>query len=162
MPVGTSFGINRCQVLLWLQAPRWRSLLISVPVLSGVPVTLYFAKARGPGQGDVSHKSAGALGYLRYQLRLVRRAWPEALGALETVADDLGQLLGDEHDLSVIRARVTDEPSIATKHRLELVELIDLRSDDLRTHARKLGEQLYDDKPADFVRRLGILWRAAA
>jgi CHAD domain-containing protein len=100
--------------------------------------------------------------YLRYQLQLVRGAWPEALGALKTVADDLGDLLGDEHDLAVIRARVVDEPSIATKHRLELIELIDCRSDDLRTHARKLGEQLYDDKPADFVRRLGILWRAAA
>jgi CHAD domain-containing protein len=100
--------------------------------------------------------------YLRYQLRLVRGAWPEALGALETVADDLGELLGDEHDLSVIRARVADEPTIAGKHRLELDELIVRRSDDLRARARTLGEQLYEDKPADFVRRLGLLWRAAA
>jgi CHAD domain-containing protein len=100
--------------------------------------------------------------YLRYQLKLVRGAWPEALGALEGLADDLGDLLGDEHDLSVLRDRVVDEPSIGPEHRLELIELIDRRREGLRARAAPIGRQLYADKPSEFVHRLGILWRDAA
>ncbi len=76
-------------------------------------------------------------------------------------ADDLGELLGEEHDLAVLAARVREEakatrasgaPGPGTRKALH--KAIAQRRRGLRERALRDGRRLYDDKPKRFVRRM--------
>jgi CHAD domain-containing protein len=49
--------------------------------------------------------------YLRYQLEVLRPLWPERIEELASEADRMGTLLGDDHDLAVLRQMLTRDPS---------------------------------------------------
>jgi CHAD domain len=103
---------------------------------------------RGPG-GKRGRKRAlkrGERGYLRL---LARRA------------DELGELLGDEHDLVLLAARVRAEPGGADKAerigrgtRRALLRLIARRRKRLRRQALRDGRRLYRRTPKEFLRRV--------
>ncbi|MFI4990760.1 MAG: CHAD domain-containing protein [Solirubrobacterales bacterium] len=87
----------------------------------------------------------------------------EMLGArkLAKRADDLGELLGEEHDLAVLAQRVRREAKAGRssgapgrRARKLLLRLIARRRKKLRKRALREGERLYARKPALFVRRI--------
>ncbi len=87
----------------------------------------------------------------------------EMLGArkLAKRADDLGELLGEEHDLAVLAARVRrgakagrTSGAPGRRARKLLLRLIARRRKKLRKRALREGERLYARKPARFVRRM--------
>jgi CHAD domain-containing protein len=85
----------------------------------------------------------------------------EFLGTVARRADDLGELLGEEHDLSVLAERVRAEAR-ATRasgapgagSRKVLLRRIARRRRRLRKRALRDGRQLYGRTPAKFVRRV--------
>jgi len=78
-------------------------------------------------------------------------------------ADDLGELLGEEHDLALLAARLTATGKRGSGPRLKvaggtrkaLLKLIARRRRQLRSRALKRGKRLYGSKPGAFVRRVG-------
>jgi hypothetical protein len=48
--------------------------------------------------------------YHWYHLRLLRRIWRDMLGVQREAADELSDLLGDDHDLAVLRNTLLAEP----------------------------------------------------
>lgn len=87
----------------------------------------------------------------------------EMLGArkLAKRADDLGELLGEEHDLAVLAQRVRREAkggrasgAPGRRARKLLLRLIARRRKKLRKRALRDGGRLYGRKPARFVRRV--------
>jgi hypothetical protein len=78
-------------------------------------------------------------------------------------ADELGELLGVEHDLALLQARLraTDKRGpgprlkVAAGTRKVLLKLIARRRRQLRNTALKQGKRLYRPKPGTFVRRVG-------
>jgi CHAD domain-containing protein len=114
------------------------------------------------GRAEDLHEWRKQVKYLRYQLGLVRAAWPEVLKAMEDTADELGDLLGSDHDLAVLRGRILTEPDTATAVRDALLDRIDGRRKKLQEQAVPLGRRLYLEKPARLTRRLGNLWQVAA
>jgi CHAD domain-containing protein len=85
----------------------------------------------------------------------------EMLGARKVAkrADDLGELLGEEHDLAVLAQRVRREAKAGRasgapgrRVRKLLLKLIARRRRKLRKRALRDGEKLYGRKPARFVR----------
>jgi CHAD domain-containing protein len=87
------------------------------------------------------------------------------LGSVARQADDLGELLGEEHDLAVLAERVRREAkatrasgALGAGSRKALLRLIDRRRRRLRKRALRDGRRLYGRTPAKFVRRV----RAAA
>jgi CHAD domain-containing protein len=120
------------------------------------------AAAYREGTTEQFHEWRKQVKYLRYQLGLLREAWPEVLEAMEATADELGELLGEDHDLAVLRERVLAEhaTNVATERRL--LRLIDRRRKELLDQARPLGQRLYSDKPSWFANRIGRLWKVAA
>jgi CHAD domain-containing protein len=48
--------------------------------------------------------------YLRYQLEILTPIWPERMEELAREADRIGDLLGDDHDLAVLRQTLTANP----------------------------------------------------
>ncbi len=93
-----------------------------------------------------------------HQLRLLCPAWPAAARALVDRLELLGELLGKEHDLSLLKqfiaARCTDQAVEAAA----LNRLIEASQKKLRAAALKLGARLYAETPAAVCRRLGNDW----
>jgi CYTH domain-containing protein/CHAD domain-containing protein len=98
---------------------------------------------------------------LWYQLRVLREAWPEAIDPAAEQAHELGDLLGDHHDLQVLaedaRRRRDLFPDDEGK---KLVKLARRRQDELLAQAIDLGRRIYAEKPKAFGRRFEAYWHA--
>lgn len=95
---------------------------------------------------------------LWYDLRLVRRAWPEVLEPSVDQAHALADLLGDHHDLTVLRADLATRLRVGSKGRMG--ELIEQRQAELLDDALGLGARLYAEKPKAFGKRVHAYWDA--
>jgi CHAD domain-containing protein len=100
--------------------------------------------------------------YLRYQLEVLRPLWAERLEELAGETDRMGDLLGDDHDLAVLRQMLTDDPDRFGDDgdRETLLALIDRRRAELEREAIRLGGRFFQDKPKQFARRLKGYWKA--
>lgn len=92
---------------------------------------------------------------LWYQLRLVRKAWPELLGETAGRTHELADLLGDHHDLNVL---AEDLAGRDIAQRDELATLIERRQGELLESALDLGARLYAEKPKAFAARVKGYW----
>jgi len=97
---------------------------------------------------------------LGYQLGLFCPIWPEQLEAVQRELKALGQYLGDDHDLFMLRTAMLDRYSAnASSGELEMLYgLITQRQDELRRQALALGARFYAEKPSRFCQRLGDYW----
>ena len=89
---------------------------------------------------------------LWYQLRLVRRGWPEVIETTADEAHELSDLLGDDHDLVVLGADLERgfEP-LTDDQREHLRELIARAARELQEQAFALAERIFAEKPKRFV-----------
>jgi CYTH domain-containing protein/CHAD domain-containing protein len=94
---------------------------------------------------------------LWYQLRILRKAWPELLGETADQAHRLADLLGDHHDLTVLREDLESRPRLADEK--ALARAIERRQDELLDEALELGARLYAEKPKALLRRLSVYWK---
>jgi hypothetical protein len=77
-------------------------------------------------------------------------------------ADRMGELLGDDHDLTLLKQTLTaDREQFGDAEATEvLLALIEHRQTDLRKQALLLAERFFEESAADFARRLKGYWRA--
>lgn len=94
---------------------------------------------------------------LWYQLRIVREAWPDLLEPTVDQAHGLADLLGDHHDLAILRE---DLDGREIERRVQFEELIAKRQGELLDDALELGKRLYAEKPKAFSRRIESYWAA--
>ena len=99
---------------------------------------------------------------LWYQVRLIKDADPQLLGALADHAHDLSDHLGDDHDLALLRDTVQRRGAVFTEpaHKRHLLEEIDQRRGELQFAAISLAERTYADKPKRLSKRLAGRWEA--
>jgi hypothetical protein len=99
--------------------------------------------------------------YHWYHMRLLRLVWPPMMAVRRRAGDRLSDLLGDDHDLAVLRETLLKEPDgFGDRHTIQaLVGLIDRRSDELRALAKPLGSRLFAEKPKCFAARLEQYWQ---
>ncbi len=98
---------------------------------------------------------------LWYQVILLRRVWPEQMDAMAEELEMLGERLGEDHDLVMLRETV-QEMSAAQHHLRELEALIGLieeRQRELRAAALAVGARFYAEKPSVFSKRLAGYWK---
>lgn len=101
---------------------------------------------------------------LWYHHRLLKPVWPPVVEAIGEEAHVLSELLGDDHDLAVLRDRLAagvELPPGAGADLAPLVALIAQRRETLQRDARQLAARLYAESPKAFERRLGC-WVEAA
>jgi CHAD domain-containing protein len=96
----------------------------------------------------------------RYHLELLRDLWPAQVKARRTEVRTLGDLLGDEHDLSVLRATLAAEDARFGAGAGLLLDLARWQQEELRARMWPLGLRLFAERPKALVRRYRRYWQA--
>lgn len=107
------------------------------------------------------HELRKRVKYHRYQLRSLRDLWAGVVNARRKQAAKLSTLLGDDHDLAVLRETLLAEPdtfggSEAVAGAVDLIDASRLRYAD---RALALARLIYVEKPKAFTRRMNGYWR---
>jgi CHAD domain-containing protein len=93
-----------------------------------------------------------------YLLRILRDAWPEVLEPNAESAHRLTEVLGDHHDLAVLRADLGARELVGDTEALS--GAIVAYQTELGRPAFELGARLYAEKPRRFSARLRGYWEA--
>jgi CHAD domain-containing protein len=109
---------------------------------------------------DSFHEWRKRARYLRFQLETLTGMWPEVLEGVTSTVDDLGETLGDEHDLADLARIINTELSVKKRKQELLNALIEQRRRGLQLRARTRGLLVYAEPTDQFVERLGVYWEA--
>ncbi len=118
------------------------------------------ARARQRRSSAALHAARKRVKDLWYQERLLGPAGGPAVAGHARDAHRLADLLGDDHDLAVLRQALTQGRINAAVDLDAVVALIDHRRRELQRRAFALGDRLYAEKPAAFLRRMRAAWKA--
>lgn len=122
-----------------------------------------FHRAMAEPTPEALHEWRKQVKYHRYHVRLFQDAWTAPLTAHYDELKRLSDLLGDDHDLVVLRQTLADAEDFLSRRAVEGIgELIERRRDELRCHALPLGQMLYGERPKQLARRLRGYWRVYA
>ena len=120
-----------------------------------------FAGAYALPSDEAFHDWRKQVKYLWYHAQILENIWPPVMQALVEELDQLGELLGQDHDLAVLRTTVLAEfpRAGATATLLALERRIAAVRSRMQGQARLLAERIYLERPRDFTRRLRGYWR---
>jgi CHAD domain-containing protein len=145
---------------------RWAGLKIKIPGWAAIEPGLRESVLRGRQTCELARRQPSSEHFhewrkqvknLWHQLRLLCPAWPAA-SVLTDRLEQLGELLGKEHDLSLLRQFIHDHCADEAGEAAALNQLIEASQKKLRAAALKLGARLYAETPAAVCRRLGNYW----
>ena len=120
-----------------------------------------FAAAYALPSDEAFHDWRKQAKYLWYHTQILENIWPSVMQAWTEELDQLGELLGQDHDLAVLRTTVLAEfPRAGATATLRALET---RIGEVRARkqaeARLQAERIYLERPRDFTRRLRGYWR---
>jgi CHAD domain-containing protein len=97
---------------------------------------------------------------LYYQMQIFRQSWPPVLNHLCKQYERLGDVLGQEHDLMVIRETLlSPHPGQVPPELLQsFLDLLQRRAFELQAEAQAIGRRIYAEKPRAFIRRIKVYW----
>jgi hypothetical protein len=95
-----------------------------------------------------------------YHLRLLAPGCGAAVSGQAKEAHQLSDLLGDDHDLAVLKDALQSGEAEAAVDLDALIGLIDFRRAQLQADAIHIGERLYAEKPRALGRRIHRAWDA--
>jgi CHAD domain-containing protein len=100
--------------------------------------------------------------YFWHQLQVLEPVWEPVIKDLGDQVHELTRLLGDDHDLAVLRQKLTADPdTYGGDSTVEtLLALIDHRREELQQEALALGQRVYLDRPSEFAKRIRGYWKA--
>lgn len=135
-------------------------------VADGLAKTYRRARKQAPGDDEEPdakhlHRWRKRAKYHWYHTRLMRQLWPDMVKRRRNLTDDLGDLLGDHHDLEDFRLALPeitgDDSSLADQVDL-LTGLAAQRQAQLEKEALPLGRRLFAEKPRAFTKRWQAYW----
>ncbi|MBL6445840.1 CHAD domain-containing protein [Fulvivirga sp. 29W222] len=98
--------------------------------------------------------------YLRYQIDTLSRIWPGIMGSLEDELHDLSNLLGFDHDLSIVQKQISDNLVVFENpvDKALVMAIITSQRNQMQRHAFIQGQNCYYEKPAAFIGRIQAYW----
>lgn len=98
--------------------------------------------------------------YLRYQIDTLSRIWPGLMGSLEDELHDLSDLLGFDHDLSIVQKQINDNMVVFENpvDKSLVITIIEHHRSQLQKHALIKGQNCYYEKPTAFIDRIHAYW----
>ena len=120
-----------------------------------------FAAAYALPSDEAFHDWRKQVKYLWYHTQILENIWPPVMQALAEELDQLGELLGLDHDLAVLHTTIrTEFPRAGATATLRALERrIDEVRSRMQARARLLAERIYLERPREFTRRLRGYWR---
>ena len=120
-----------------------------------------FAGAYALPSDEAFHDWRKQAKYLWYHTQILENIWPSVMQAQAEELDQLGELLGQDHDLAVLCTTVLAEfPRAGAMATLRaLARRINGVRTRMQAQARPLAERIYLEQPRDFTRRLRGYWR---
>jgi CHAD domain-containing protein len=118
-----------------------------------------FREARQDPHDDRLHDWRKRAKDLWYHLRLLRDVWPPVTEVWIAEAHHLTNLLGDDHDLAVLRSTLNETTRDSLRR---LHTAIARQRSHLQREARPLGTRMYAEKPASLRRRMRAYLEASA
>jgi CHAD domain-containing protein len=116
--------------------------------------------ARADPTTENLHEARKRVKDLWHAAQILRPAAPKRMKRLAADAHRVADLLGDDHDLAVLRDYVQAHPQwLDDGDRQTLLAAIDRRREKLRRKALKRGKRLYDRSPKAFVKKIERGWR---
>jgi CHAD domain-containing protein len=95
-------------------------------------------------------------------MALLQRAWPGSVTARVSEAKALSQILGEDHDLAVLAAFVSQHrDKLPDDGVAALLHHVRARQKKLRMLAKLRGDRLFHERPEDLVARISGYWDAA-
>jgi CHAD domain-containing protein len=119
-----------------------------------------FDKARSRPDTDSLHEWRKRSKDLWYELRLVGPICGQAVRGQAKEAHALADLLGDDHDLAVLRQTLTQTGAQVASDLDAVLGLLDHRRQQLQAEAMFVGERVYAESPKAFVKRIHRSWKA--
>ena len=100
--------------------------------------------------------------YLWHHLELLQPAWPGYLDALAEQTHDLSDLLGDDHDRTVLEQTVRERPDLIINPDVAraLMTVLAEQRQQLRAAARPLSAKIYAETPEQFTERIACYWQS--
>lgn len=120
-----------------------------------------FAKARKRPTVENLHEWRKRAKDLWYHLRLLQPVAPAILDGYIEEAHELSNLLGDDHDLAVLRPTIAAMAAEVPADLAPVLALIDHRRGELEQHAFTIGRRIYAESAGALGRRLRRYWKAA-
>lgn len=96
-------------------------------------------------------------------MQLISRAWPEALSARADEAKEVSRLLGEDHDLAVLLAKVTEAApdSLSPEDVAAIGALCRSCQAEIRELAEQRGTRLFAEPAEELRRRIETYWASA-
>ncbi len=97
-----------------------------------------------------------------YHIRLLEDVWTDVMGGYQKSLKQLEDWLGSDHNLDVLRAKVTAQPEFfgAPEDIALLLQLIEKHEEHLRDCALEMGARIYVESPRQFRKRMAGLWES--
>ncbi len=90
-------------------------------------------------------------------MALLSRAWPDEFAARVTAARELSQLLGDDHDIAMLKAMAG---GLKKAERAAIYSLCETRQAEIRAAYSSRARRLYAEPAPAFGRRMAAIWNA--
>lgn len=121
-----------------------------------------FIKAYKKPSAARFHESRKHTKYHWYHVRLLQNVWPRVMRGYRDSLRSLNELLGDDHDLSVLHNTLLEDTEAfgGDRERQILLDLIDRRQAELRAQAETIGWRVFTEKPARISGRMQDYWLA--
>lgn len=146
-----------------IEARQWSLPANFSPVADGLATTYRDGRAdwrtaRLAPTDHLAHEWRKTAKRLWYQMRLLERSAPHILGPLVATLDDLGGVLGDDHDLGVLVAQIQETPRRFGGQRVvdSATEVLQGEQSRLRGPAFRLGATIYAESVAAFSERITV------
>jgi CHAD domain-containing protein len=143
-----------------LKAKGWEALWPGLAMIYGQGREA-MAVAHKTGRGEDFHAFRKRVKDHGYHARLLAPVWPVLMEPYAALVDDLGEVLGEQHDL-VAFAPVVAASAMAPGARAALEDLIVEERRRLEARALVVGARVYAEKPKAMARRMGAWWAAWA
>lgn len=120
-------------------------------------------EAFNKGDDDSFHELRKRVQQQWRHMQLLENAWPQLCSARAAAARELSQILGDDQDLSVLKAYLRRVPrtQIGPLEAKSIRGAIRAQQKELRAAAAPRAQRLFAERPEDLGRHIAILWSSA-